>query len=434
MLDTQQWFSYSAFRKKPVIIINPNRKETDMKNKKVLAKIAFFVSLTLLMVAFHGLALSKTPYKIGYVNAHSGFLAFMGTAWRDGFLMGIDEINQAGGINGHKLDVVVYDDESNVAKGVLAVKKLIETDKVMMIAGVNHSGVAIACAPIVDEIGVPFFATSSSRWTVAKPKKWKLPGEPTEVFEHVAKLRVDAQPHVETMYAFLKKLGVKKFAWMSAGTAFGRSAKEIMEATYKLAGLELAAAEEFGPTDSDMTSQLTRIKGKDYDGIIIYSAEPAGALVYKQARELGITKPIIADAPMVSTSILKTLGQYMEGLYICVHAPDIPDVAMLPDHLKPMGPVIEKVRKGIMQRYNHPADWINAQGYDGAMLVRDFLRRAAPDPSNLDEARAKITKAMMSTKGFVGAYAMGDMSPSHEIPVPVVIVKMEKNKKFNLAE
>jgi branched-chain amino acid transport system substrate-binding protein len=95
------------------------------------------------------------------------------------------------------------------------------------------------------------------------------------------------------MYAFAKKrLGVKKFAWVNSSTAFGMNCKEIMQATYKLAGLELSAMEEYGTNDSDMTSQLTRIKSKDFDAIIIYSSDPAGALVYKQAREMGITKSI----------------------------------------------------------------------------------------------------------------------------------------------
>ena len=75
-------------------------------------------------MAFHATALSQSSYKVGYTNSHSGFMAFMGTAWRDGFLLEVEEINAAGGINGHKLDVVVYDDESDVAKGVLAFKKL----------------------------------------------------------------------------------------------------------------------------------------------------------------------------------------------------------------------------------------------------------------------------------------------------------------------
>ena len=415
--------------------MNKFQKEANMKDEKGLGKkIWFFPLFVGLLLALCGTAFSQPSYKVGYLNSHSGFMAFMGTEWRDGLLLGVDEINGAGGINGRKLDVVVYDDESDVAKGVLAFKKLIETDKVLMTLGINHSGVAVACAQIAEQSKVPYLAPGSTRWIVAKPGKWQLPADPTEVFDYVIKFRVDAQPHLETMYTFAKKHGVKKFAWISAGTAFGRGAREIMEATYKLAGLELSGAEEYGPNDSVMTSQLTRIKSRDFDAIILYSAEPAGALVYKQARELGITKPIIADAPLVTTSILKTVGQYLEGLYVCVHIPDVPDLNILPKNLQPMAPVVNKVRKGITERYKHPADWINAYGYDGAMVMADTLRRAAPDPTKLEDARAKIRQALVSVKGFVGAYAMGDVTPTHELRVPVVMIRLGEGLKFQIAE
>ena len=87
-----------------------------------------------------------------------------------------------------------------------------------------------------------------------------------------------------------------------------------------------------------------------------------------------------------------------------------------------------------MEKYNHRADWINAYGYDGARMVADALRRAAPDPTKLEEARAKIRQALVSTKGFVGAYAMGDVTPTHELRVPVVMIRLGKGQKFELVE
>ena len=403
------------------------------RRESVRIVVALFTSVVL-FVAFHGTAFSQSSYKVGYVNSHSGFLAFMGNAWKEGFLLGLDHINGTGGINGRKVDVVTYDDESDISKAVLAFKKLIDTDKVLMIVGGNFSGIGIACAPIAEKAKVPYLCLASSRWAIAKPGKWKLPGDPTEVFDYVIKPRVDAQPHLEAIYNFMKKKGCKKFAWMSASTAFGRGAKEIMEATYKPAGLELTAVEEYGASDSDMTSQITRIKGKDFDALIIYAAETAGALAYKQAREMGIKEPILADAPLISTPILNSLGQYLGGIYVCVHIPDVPDLGALPKNLQPMAAVVRTVRKGIMDKYKHPGDWINAHGYDGAMLMANVLRTAEPDPAKLDDARSKVRQAMVSVKGFVGAFYMGDVTPTHEIQVPVVMIKVGKDQKFEMAE
>ena len=149
-----------------------------MKDKKGLSTVLFLFFSVGFLVAFHGTALSQSSYKIGYTNSHSGFLAFMGNAWKEGFFLGVDQTNAAGGINGHKMDVVMYDDESDISKAVLTVKKLIDTDKVLMIVGGNFSGIGIACAPIADKAKVPYLCLASSRWAVAKPGKWKLPGDP----------------------------------------------------------------------------------------------------------------------------------------------------------------------------------------------------------------------------------------------------------------
>ena len=403
-----------------------------MKGKKGMLKLALVLSMVFFFVASAQTALCKPPYKVGLVDSFSGFMAYMGTHCRDAFFLLVDEINASGGIDGHKLEVVTYDNESDVSKGILAFKKLVETDQVLIVAGNSHSGAAIACSAIAEKSGVPHIAGNSSRWSIAKPEKWKLPGDPTEVYDFTIKLRVDSQSHLMAMYGFAKKIGTKKLAWMSAGSAYGIAAKEIFLATYKELGFELAALEEYGPNDSNMTSQLTKIKGKDFDAIFLYSAEPAGALVCKQARELAITKPIIADSPMVSTSIMDTLGKYLAGLYVCVQASDVPDLSILPQRLKPMAPVIEKVRQGIMKRHNYRADGWSAQGYDRAMLMVDALRRAAPDPSNLKVARKKIRDALVTAKGIVGAYGMGDISNYHEFPCPVTMIKIVEGEKFEL--
>jgi branched-chain amino acid transport system substrate-binding protein len=437
-LNQEKEGKMSLYREENLIDLPRLRRErvekANMRSKKGAIKLAVFLSMVFLLVASAQTAFCKPPYKVGLLDSFSGFMAFMGDSMNRGFQLAVDEINGSGGIHGHKIDVVSYSDESDVSKGILALKKLIETDKVLVIAGVTHSGVAIASAPIAEKSRVPIIFGNSSRWSVAKPNKWILPGDPAEVFDFTFKVRVDSQTHLQTMYDFAKKIGIEKLAWMSAGTAYGKSAKEIFLATYKGLGFEAAAVEEYGPNDSDMTPQITRIKASDFDAIFIYSAEPAGALAYKQARELGITKPIIADSPMVSTSIMDTLGKYLVGLYVCVHASDIPDLSVLPQSLKPMAPVIAKVRKGALEKYRVRADCWTAQGFDRAGLMIDALKRAASDPTNLKASREKIRDALATTKGFVGAYVLGDMSRYHEAPVPVTMIKITEGQKFELAK
>ncbi|MCL5960592.1 MAG: ABC transporter substrate-binding protein, partial [Chloroflexi bacterium] len=89
-------------------------------------------------------AADKEPYKIGAVFAITGFNSPLGTPERDTAKMLVDQINAKGGVNGHKIEMVIYDTESDETKAVTAVKKLIEEDKVLAIIGPSSTGESLA--------------------------------------------------------------------------------------------------------------------------------------------------------------------------------------------------------------------------------------------------------------------------------------------------
>ncbi len=403
-----------------------------MITKTGFIKRTILFALVIFLAIPVGTAFSKAPYKIGYVNSHSGFLAHMGSAHRDGFLLCVEEINQSGGINGHKLDVVVYDDESDVTKGVLAFKRLLSSDKVMMVVGNNHSGIGIQCSALAEKNKLPYIMVGASRWGVVKPGKWKPPAQPTAVYDYVVKFWLDETAQLPALYNYAKKLGAKKIAWMHPGYPFGRSGHKYLMASHKAAGFDLVAAEEYGPRDSDMTVQLTKIKSKDFDILIIYGAEPAGALAYKQAREMGIKKPILSSISLGTRSLLDTMGQHMVGLILPMFVTEAP--GLIADKNKAMVPLIEKMDKGIRAKHGHRGDWLNGEGYDSALLMADALRRANPDPANLKEAKIKIQKALVTTKDFVGTLAMGDLTSIHEMPLPLIMLQIVEGKKYQPAK
>src|SRR3989304_1070807 len=101
-------------------------------------------------------AATQEPYKIGFVNSFSGYMAAMGGQERDGVLMLEEKVNKEGGISGRPIRIVAYDDESDETKGVLAVKKLIAEDKVLGIIGTSASGIAMAQVPVAEDAGVPW--------------------------------------------------------------------------------------------------------------------------------------------------------------------------------------------------------------------------------------------------------------------------------------
>jgi branched-chain amino acid transport system substrate-binding protein len=376
-----------------------------MTKKKGFAHALVIFSLFLFIIFPATVSAADGAYKIGYINSHSGFLAHMGSANRDGFLLAVEELNAAGGVNGHKLDVVVYDDESDVTKGVIAFKKLIESDKVLMVVGNNHSGIGIQAASIADKAKVPYIFVGASRWGVIKPGKWVPPADPTEMIDYAVKFWLDETAQIPQLLNYVKKLGKKNFAWMHPGYPFGRTGHSLMMAIYKATGLELVAAEEYGPKDSDMTAQLSKIKAKNPEALIIYGAEPAGALSFKQAREMGMTIPILGSTSLGTRALLDSMGQYMVGLILPLFVTEVPDLAGAAN--QDMVPLIKKLDQKIMAKHGHRADWLNGEGYDAGLWMADALKTSNPDPANLDQAREKIQKALVTTKGFVGTAAKG---------------------------
>ncbi|MDO8690140.1 MAG: ABC transporter substrate-binding protein, partial [Dehalococcoidia bacterium] len=263
---------------------------------------------------------SGTPYLLGFINSSSGYMAAMGGQQRDVVPMMEENLNKAGGINGRPVKFVYYDDESDESKGVLAFKKLINDDKVLGIIGTATSGISLAEAPLAEDGGVPYVAMNSSYSILLNPpKKWVFKTAPSERFL------------VGGIYTYLKAQKITSFAWLNQGAGFGREATAYMQSSYKDQGFTLTAAEEYGPTDTNMTPQLTKLKASNPQALVVYGAEPAGAIAIKQARDLGMTVPVVGPPSMSTAAILSVadLKNGMEGAVFVTLKPnvwkDLPD-------------------------------------------------------------------------------------------------------------
>ena len=366
------------------------------------------------------------PYKLGLIVSVTGFMAPMGTGVRDATLLAVDKINGEGGINGHPLEVIIYDDESDPSKGVLAIKKLIEEDEVLGVAGPLSTGIAIACASVAEEAQVPMFAQNSSSWSVAE-KPWDIPKPPANVRHWVFKLGIDPLFQVAAMYEMLRDMGATKLAEINVNNAMGKAMKASTEATYEGAGFDVVIWEEYGPEDTDMTVQLTKIKAVDFDALIIWGAEMAGGITYRQAREMGITQPIVGAPPLVMGKIVEPLGESLDGLMVPAFLMDLGE-SLPPDN--PQRPVVLELTRLLGKR----ADTGHGTGWDSIFIFEDALRRADPDLTDLATARSQVRDAMETMKGFVGAYCIGDMNKWHDVPSPYIPVEIKGGKLIAIGE
>jgi branched-chain amino acid transport system substrate-binding protein len=399
-----------------------------MKSKRLALFIGIFLAvfaLSTIPIMTGAAKAASAPYKLGLVTSITGFMSPMGTGARDVGKLVVDRINSQGGINGHPLELIIYDDGSDPSKGVMAYKKLIGEDKVLGIMGPVSTGIALACAPIAEKAGVPVFAQNSSSWSVAL-KPWNLPNPPTNIRHWVFKAGIDPIFQYQGIYRILKEHGATKIAHMNVNNAMGKAMRGALAASHKRAGLEVVIWEEYGRQDTDLTVPLTKIKGTDFDAIVISGAEMAGAIAYKQAREMGITKPIVGMAPLAMTQIVQVLGKSLDGLMVGTFAIGLGEDLPADD---PQRPAVVELTKLVREKTGKKrADTGHAAGWDGVYLYVDALKRANPDLSDLKKARSQVRDAFATIKGFVGTQSAGDMTKWHELPVPYIPVKLKDGK------
>ena len=164
--------------------------------------------------------------------------------------MVVDQINRGGGINGRKIQLVIADTESEPSKAVIALKRLIEKDKVVAVIGPTTTGAAMACMRTAEEARIPMVACVGG----------DAPVEPTEMGVQNPQRTSTA---VGTLYGYLKAHKMTKVALLGASDKFGQEGEGVLKKLAPKYGIKIAAQESFDPTDADMTVQL--IEGRPHE-------------------------------------------------------------------------------------------------------------------------------------------------------------------------
>ena len=240
------------------------------------------------LAAIPGSLSAQEPIKIGHVAALSGGSAQSGEAITRGLSLAIEEINASGGIlGGRKIELLQRDDESVPPKGVVAARELISKEKVVAIFGGIDSPVALATVPIVNKEKVPYMAVWAAGTGITRNG-----AEPNFVFRVSA---VDVLVDVKLLDYANKKFGSTKPGLLLVNNPWGASNETgLLEAAKTNAGLHIVGVEKFENADVDMTAQLTRLKEKGADTVIIVGNAAPGAQLMKSRERMGWTVPIVS--------------------------------------------------------------------------------------------------------------------------------------------
>lgn len=359
-----------------------------------------------------GLALSLTalntqaadPIKVGSVLSVTGPAAFLGDPELKTLQLYVDELNKKGGVLGRPLQLVHYDDGSDANKANGFAKRLIEDDKVDVMIGGTTTGATMSMAPVVERAGVPFISLAGAVVIVEPVKKW--------VFKTPHTDRMAAEKVFEDM----KKRGISKVALLAETSGFGQSGKKETEGVAAKYGITLVASETYGPKDTDMSPQLTKIKNAPgVQAVFIFGLGQGPAIATKNVKQLGISLPLYHAHGVASEEFLKLAGPAAEGVRLPAAALLVADKL---DNKDPQKPVVTEYARAFQARWKTDVSSFGGHAYDGLMLTVDAIKRA----NSVD--KAKVRDALEATKGYVGTSGKVTMSASDHMGLDLSAFRM----------
>jgi branched-chain amino acid transport system substrate-binding protein len=339
-------------------------------------------------------------YKVGAVFSVTGRTSFLGDPEKKTAVMVAEQINKAGGINGKKLELIVYDTEGDATKANLAVKKLMNQDKVCAVIGPSLSGTSMAVVPLAAQYKTPLVSCAASykiTWDdkASKPRHWVFKTPQTDTMA------------VEAIYTHLKGRGISKIAVMSVTTGFGKSGHGELLKLAANYGIKIVADESYGPKDTDMTAQLTKIKGVGPEAIVNWSVGPTQVVVLRNWKDLGMTSiPFYQSHGFGSRKNIELAAGAAEGVYCPLGAVNV--AAILPS-----GHVQKKVTMQYMNdyaaTYNEPLSSFGGHAWDALHLVASALKAVGCDRTAIRDYLEN------KTSGFVGQHGVFKYSPTDHI-------------------
>ena len=356
-----------------------------MNRKGVFAFVFVFALLS-------GIAAEAAePIKIGAIFSVTGPASFLGEPKRNTAKMLEAEINKSGGVLGRPVEFIIYDDESEATKAVTAVDRLIKRDRVVAIIGPSISGNTLAIMPKIGEAKIPLISCAAAKKIAVPPQPYVFKTAPSDLLA------------ARKIFKDLKSRKMTRIAIITASDGYGAGGREDMKEIAPQMGISIVADEVYGPKDTDMTAQLTKIKGTDAQAIVCWGTNPGPAVVARNRVQLGIKTPLYMSSGVASKKFIELAGaENAEGILLpaarLIVEPQVPA-----DH--PQKKVIAKYINEYEGKYKQAVSTFGGHAHDAiGILVQAINEAGSTDPKAIRDAIEKV-------KGFQGTWGEFNFTP-----------------------
>jgi branched-chain amino acid transport system substrate-binding protein len=345
--------------------------------------------------------------RIGVFMSTTGSTANFGISSVNGIKLAADEINAAGGINGKQVELLVQDDRSDASEAATIVTKFVTQDQVHGIIGEVASSRSIAAAPIAQNAKIPMLTPSSTNPEVTKKGNFIFRSCFIDPYQGAAIAQFAA-----------KTLGAKTAAIMvDRKNDYSTGLEKVISETFTKFGGKIVATQSYQEGDQDFNAQLTSLKGTNPEVIFVPGYYNDVGLIAKQARDKGITVPLIGGDGWDSEQLYKIGGTALNGSYFTNHySPYDTD------------PKVVKFVNDYKAKYGSIPDALAATAYDAARIMFDAVKRSksltGPD----------IRDALAATKDYPGVTGTVTFNENRDAVKPIVMIEIKDGGTYAVKE
>ncbi|MFA4884478.1 MAG: ABC transporter substrate-binding protein [Desulfotomaculaceae bacterium] len=351
------------------------------------------------------------PYRIGAVIDISGPSSSLGVPERNTLQMLADKVNAAGGVNGHPLELTILDNKSDETEAVLAVKKLIDQQKVLAVIGGSSSGTSMSMIDTVQKEKVPMISLAAASTIVepARERQWVFKTPQSDIVA------------INKLMGYLKEKGLTKVAFLSMNNAYGDNGKKAFAVAAQAGGLQIVDEEKFEATDKDMTPQLTRVKISGAQAAVVWAIPPSASIVTKNFKDLNMGIPLFHSHGVGNQTFIDLAQGGADGVILPIGKLIV--AAQIPDS-DPQKKVLTAYMDDYSKKYNSPPNSFGGYAWDAFYLLVNALEKAGPD-------RAAIRDQLEKVQNFTSVSGVYNMSTEDHNGLKedsMVLVQIENGK------
>ena len=366
-------------------------------------KILLGVSAAL-VAAWSSAAIAQETIKIGFFGPLTEQFAGLGSEAKKGADLAVKQANDAGGVNGKKIELIAYDDRGNRTEAVAVSRKLIEQDKVVAIVGGSLSLTSVAAAPTINEAKTPMVVAYSNAVNVVKGNEY--------IYRWASV--ADVQGWVLAHHA-VQERGYKRFALLMQDEEYGRGIINGAEKALAKLGGQVVFKKAFAPSEREFRAIMTEIKNQNVDAVIMSGFGPALTAAGRQGYELGVfpKAQFYVGCDLSEIDWYKGIGEYGDGTIGALEFIAPTEHAFTKQFMaafeKAYGDKIIQHEAGL--------------AYDATRLIIDAIKRGGANREGIRNALAN-TKAFMNLSGVNVGY-----TELREPMLPIALGRWDSKKK-----